>query len=81
MAKHEVKAMLPGMFYRKPSPDQPNYKEVGDRVNVGDVLGLIEVMKSFHEVQSDAAGTVTAFPTESEDAIMPGQTLVEIETG
>jgi len=80
MAVHEVKAMLPGVFYRKPAPGEPNYKEVGDTVSKGDVIGLIEVMKSFHEVVADAGGTLTAFPVDSEDAIMPGMTLAEIET-
>lgn len=80
MAVHEVKAMLPGVFYRKSAPGEPNYKEVGDAVSQGDVIGLIEVMKSFHEVVADAAGTLTSFPVDSEDAIMPGMTVAEIET-
>ena len=80
MAKHEIKAMLPGMFYRKPSPEEPYYKNVGDAVAKGDVIGLIEVMKSFHSVQSDVDGTITAFSIENEDSIIPGQTLAEIET-
>ncbi len=79
MAKHEIKAMLPGLFYRKPSPDEPNYKNVGDTVAKGDVIGLIEVMKSFHQVTSDADGTITAFQVEDASAITPGQPLVEVE--
>ncbi|MFN3249427.1 acetyl-CoA carboxylase [Roseibium album] len=79
MAIHEVRAMLPGVFYRKPAPSDPNYKEEGDAVSKGDVIGLIEVMKSFHEVISDADGTIRAFKVENEDAIMPGQILAEIE--
>lgn len=79
MAQHEIKAMLPGLFYRKPSPDEPYYKKVGDSVANGDVIGLIEVMKSFHQITSDVDGTITAFPAENEDTIMPGQTLAEIE--
>ena len=79
MANHEIKAMLPGMFYRKPSPEEPNYKDVGDTVAKGDVIGLIEVMKSYHEVASDVDGTITAFPCENASTIVPGQTLAEIE--
>ena len=45
---------LPGTFYRRPSPDKPAYKEDGDKVKAGDVVGLIEVMKSFNEVKADA---------------------------
>jgi len=80
MAKSEIKSPLPGVFYRKPSPEEPNYKEVGDSVAVGDVIGLVEVMKTYTQVQSDVAGTITAFPASNEDSIMPGQVLAEIET-
>jgi len=79
MTTHEIKAMLPGIFYRKPSPEEPNYKSVGDTVAKGDVIGLIEVMKSFHQVTSDVDGAITAFPTDNEDSIVPGQTLAVIE--
>jgi len=79
MAIHEVRAMMPGIFYRKPSPDDPSYKEAGDSVTKGDVIGLIEVMKSFHEVVADADGTITSFQADNEEAIMPGQVLAEIE--
>ena len=80
MAKHEIRAMLPGTFYRKSAPDQPNYKNPGDRIAKGDVIGLIEVMKSFHEVTCEFDGTVGDFQVENEDAITPGQVLVEIES-
>ena len=79
MAIHEVKAMLPGVFYRKPAPTEPHYKEVGDKVAKGDVIGLIEVMKSFHEVVADADGNIVSFGVENEEAIMPGMTVAEIE--
>ena len=68
---------LPGTFYRKPAPGKPNYKEDGDAVAKGDVVGLIEVMKSFNEVKADAAGKIT-FIAENEDAVMAGQALAEI---
>lgn len=77
MAK-EILSPLPGTFYRRPSPDKPAFKEVGDVVVVGDVIGLIEVMKSFNEVLADVAGTITAFPTEDEEPVMAGQPLVEL---
>ncbi|MGE3831394.1 MAG: biotin/lipoyl-containing protein, partial [Parvibaculaceae bacterium] len=46
----QILSPLPGTFYRKPSPDKPAYKNDGDSVSEGDVIGLIEVMKSFNEV-------------------------------
>lgn len=71
---------LPGTFYRSPAPDQPPFKEPGDTVAVGDTVGLIEVMKSFTAVTAEVAGTIAKFHAEHEDAVMPGQPLVDIET-
>ena len=51
----EILSPLPGTFYRRPAPDKPPFKADGDVVAVGDVVGLIEVMKSFIEVHADAA--------------------------
>ena len=70
---------LPGTFYRKPAPDQPEFKSLGDSVAVGDVIGLIEVMKSFHEVKSEVAGKVKSFLVENEGPVTAGQPLVDLE--
>lgn len=79
MASKQILSPLPGTFYRRPSPDEPVYKENGDAVTVGDVIGLIEVMKSFHEVKAEVAGEVVKFLIENEAAVMAGQPLVDIE--
>ena len=78
MKTRTVLSPLPGTFYRRPAPDQPPYKEVGDRIDAGDVIGLVEVMKSFHEVKADGAGTITTFLVDNEDPVMAGQPLVEL---
>lgn len=74
----QILSPLPGTFYSKPSPDQPAFKTVGDAVAVGDVIGLIEVMKSFNEVTADQAGTLVAFIVEDEEPVMAGQPLIEL---
>ena len=74
----QILSPLPGTFFRRPSPDQPMFKEVGDVIAVGDVIGLIDVMKSFIEVQADQAGTLTAFFAEDEEPVMAGQPLAEL---
>ena len=79
MAIKALLSPLPGTFYRKPAPDQPPYKAEGDKVAMGDVIGLIEVMKSFNEVKADEAGRHVRFTAENEDPVMAGQTLAEIE--
>jgi acetyl-CoA carboxylase biotin carboxyl carrier protein len=75
----ELLAPLPGVFYRKPAPDKPAYKSDGDIVAVGDVVGLIEVMKSFIEVHAEAGGKIVRFIVGDEEPIMAGQPLLEIE--
>lgn len=74
----EILSPLPGTFYRKPAPDKPSFKTEGETVAVGEVIGLIEVMKSFIEVHADAAGTITKFIVENEEPVMAGQPLLEV---
>ncbi|WPG36066.1 acetyl-CoA carboxylase [Variovorax sp. EBFNA2] len=79
-ATHEVLSPLPGTFYRRSAPDAPPFKSEGDTVAVGDVLGLVEVMKQFSEVTADAAGRLASFAVENGEPVDPGQLLAVIET-
>lgn len=79
MAKQEIKSPIPGTFYRKPAPDQPVFKEVGDTVSADDTIGLIEVMKTFHEVKAGVSGKIVSFSVEDSDPVMAGQTLAELD--
>lgn len=79
MTEKTVKAQMPGTFYRRPDPDSGPYVEEGDSVSAGDTVGVIEVMKSFHEVKAGEGGTVSKFLVEDEEAVDAGQDLVELE--
>jgi acetyl-CoA carboxylase biotin carboxyl carrier protein len=79
LAEKTVKAQMPGTFYRRPDPESDVYAVEGDTVSAGDTVGLIEVMKSFHEVKAEEEGTITKFLVENEDAVDAGQDLVELE--
>ena len=79
MADNTIKAPMPGTFYRRPDPESDVYVEDGAEVSAGDTVGLIEVMKSFHEVKVEENGTVSKFLVENEDAVDAGQDLVELE--
>ena len=55
---NDVKAPLVGVFYAAPSPEEEAYVKVGDRVNKGDVLCVIEAMKMFNEIKAETSGTI-----------------------
>jgi acetyl-CoA carboxylase biotin carboxyl carrier protein len=75
----EVKAPLTGVFYAAPSPTAPPYVTVGQKVEIGQVIGLIEAMKLFNEIKSDQAGRVTRMVAESGKLVKAKQTLIEVE--
>ena len=76
-----IKTPLPGTFYRRPSPDAAPYVEEGDSVEAGDVVGLIEIMKTFHEIRSDADGVVARFLVDNEELVDAGQDIIALELG
>ena len=53
-----IKSPMIGTFYRKPSPDKDVFVEVGDTINEGDVLCVIEAMKLFNEIESEISGKI-----------------------
>ena len=53
-----IKSPIIGTFYRKPSPDKPQFVEVGQNISEGDVLCIIEAMKLFNEIESEVSGKV-----------------------
>jgi acetyl-CoA carboxylase biotin carboxyl carrier protein len=78
MADKTIKSPYPGTFYRRPSPEADPYVSEGDRVAAGDVVGLVEIMKNFHEVTSDEEGVVMRFLVESEGLVEAGQDLIAL---
>lgn len=77
--KVEVRAPMSGVFYRRPSPDQPPYVEVGTKVAKKQVLGLLETMKVFQKIKSPAAGTIVEIAAENEAALRDGDLIFVIE--
>lgn len=76
---HEVKAPIIGTFYRSPSPDKGPFVQVGDVVAKGQVLGIIEAMKLFNEIESDAAGRIVKVVAENAQPVEYDQPLFLIE--
>lgn len=75
----KVTAPLVGVFYRSPSPDTEPYVKVGDRVEAGQVLCILEAMKLFNEITTDHAGVVTRIVPENGELVSLGQELFWIE--
>lgn len=79
VAGHQVKSPMVGTFYRASSPEAPSYVEVGDTVNVGDTLCIVEAMKMMNQIEADKAGVVKAILVDNEDAVEFDQPLFVIE--
>jgi biotin carboxyl carrier protein len=73
-----IRAQLPGIFYRRPDPESAPYVDTGDAVEVGTVVGLVEIMKQFHDVQAESAGTIVGFDVEDEGTVAPGDVIARI---
>ena len=74
-----VTAPLTGVFYRSSSPDVEAFVSVGDRVEVGQVVCILEAMKLFNEIQSEFAGIVTKILPQNGDLVSQGQDIFWIE--
>jgi len=71
-------APMVGVFYRSPSPDQPSYVEVGDKIEEGQIVGLIEAMKVFSEIPSELAGEIVEIPAQNAKLVQQGAPLIVV---
>ncbi len=75
----DIQSPVPGTFYQKPSPEDAAFKSEGDAVATGDTIGLVEVMKSFIEVQAEADGTFGGYKVDNEAAVSAGDVLATLK--
>ena len=75
---HEVKSPIVGTFYESPSPGAPAFVKVGDQVEVGQVLCIVEAMKLMNEIEADVAGEVVKRIASSGQPVEYGQSLFAI---
>lgn len=75
---HVVRSPMVGTFYTAANPESPAFVKVGDTVQVGQTIGLIEAMKMFNQIEADADGTVLAILVENDQPVEFDQPLVVI---
>ena len=74
-----IKSPMIGTFYRKASPDKPNFVEPGDEVAVGKVVCIIEAMKLFNEIESEVSGKIVKVLVEDASPVEYDQPLFLVE--
>jgi biotin carboxyl carrier protein len=74
-----VRSPIPGVFYRRPEPDAAPFVEEGDVVEAGAVVGLVEVMKQFHEIKAEIRGRLRALTVDNEGVVGAGDIVAELD--
>jgi len=74
-----IKSPIIGTYYRRPSPDKPNFVEVGDTIAKGDVLCIIEAMKLFNEIEAEVSGKIVKVLTDDSSPVEFDQPLFLVD--
>ena len=77
---HEIKAPLVGTFYLSPKPGEPPFIKIGDKIEPGQILYIIEAMKIFNEIESEITGVVKEILTNDSTPVEYGQVIILVET-
>ncbi len=75
----EIRSPMVGTFYRAPAPDKPPFVKVGDRVEKGQVVCIIEAMKLFNEIESEVTGTIVKVCVEDASPVEYDQVLFLVD--
>ena len=75
----EIKAPMVGTFYRAPSPEAPAYVNIGDNIEPGQVVCIIEAMKLMNEIKSEVKGKIVDIQVDNAEPVEFGQALFVIE--
>ena len=75
---NHIKSPIVGTFYRKPAPDKAPYVEVGDHIEKGQVVCIVEAMKMMNEIKSDFSGTIKSINVEDGTPVEFDQNLITV---
>lgn len=74
-----VEAPMVGVVYLQPNPDEAQYVKIGDRIEQGEVICIVEAMKLMNEIQAPCSGIVSEILVQNEEVVEYGQPLMRIE--
>lgn len=74
-----IEAPIPGVFYRRPDPEEPVFAEEGEEVSEGDTIALVGVMKNFHDITAETDGVIKSFLIDNEEEIEAGDPVATLE--
>lgn len=77
--REEIKSPMVGTFYRSPSPEAPPFIDIGQTVEVGQVVCIVEAMKLMNEIKSEVKGKIVDIPIDNAQPVEFGQTLFTVE--
>ena len=75
----EIKSPMPGTFYSAPDPDSASFVNIGDNVNVGDTICIVEAMKIMNEIQAEESGTITEILVDNSNPVEFDQVLFKLK--
>ncbi len=75
----EISSPMVGTFYRKPSPDSPDFVNVGDTISEGQTICIIEAMKVMNEIKAERSGTITEICIEDGNPVQFGDALFRVK--
>jgi len=75
----EIKSPMPGTFYSAPDPDSSSFVNVGDSVNAGDTICIVEAMKIMNEIQAEESGTIESILVDNSSPVEFDQVLFKLK--
>lgn len=76
---YEIKSPMVGTFYAAPSPEDPPYVQIGDKVDAKTVVCIVEAMKLFNEIEAEVSGEIVEILVENEELVEYGQPLFRVK--
>ena len=77
----DITSPMVGTFYRAPTPDDPPFVDIGDRINTGQTVCILEAMKLMNELEAEVAGQIVEILVQNGEPVEFGQVLMRVDPG